>query len=119
MLGRIYRLEFSDGYFYIGSTTGTLEERKQGHKSHRLCGLRDTIKINYPLTSRFMVYLYKYGWTDPSITLIEELEVQDRRELEKKEYIEIQRVFDDAKNLNDVCAGRHRRKIKIKITDIV
>jgi hypothetical protein len=119
MRGRIYRLEFPDGYFYIGSTTGTLEQRKRDHRRHRLWGLKETIKINYPLTSRFMIYLYKYGWTDPSITLIEELEVQDRRELEKKEFHEIQRVFDDAKNLNDVCPGRHRRKIKIKITDIV
>jgi hypothetical protein len=104
-LGRIYRIDFADGYFYIGSTKHSLETRLKEHKYSRLSNLKANMEAGYKLRTRFDIYLSKYGWNNPSISLIEELMVSNRSELYQKEYCYISENYHDSKNLNARCSG--------------
>jgi hypothetical protein len=107
-IGKIYRIEFPDGYFYIGSTCRSIKRRLQEHKNDRMKNLEATLKIGYPLRSRFDMYLGKNGWNNPIIFVIQEHEVSSKKELHTLEDIEINKMYDDKYNLNDRCPGRPR-----------
>ena len=104
-LGRIYRIDFPDGYFYIGSTKDSLKARLQKHKQSRLSNLKATLESNYPIRSRFDIYLSKHGWNNPTISLIKEHVVSSTKELTTFEYTLINSVYDNTKNMNDEAAA--------------
>jgi len=83
MLGRIYKLECEDGYYYMGSTKLSLVQRLVSHKN-------DSKKI----TSNVYKHINKIGWTKVKMILIKEIEVLSLKELriEETKYI----------NLNDI-----------------
>lgn len=91
MLGRIYRLS-GNGKFYIGSTCETLARRLVRHKS----------RSNDP--DRKNASLYKYfrdlGWENAIIELIEEVEVDTRRQLLERECCHIKEAMKDDNCLN-------------------
>jgi hypothetical protein len=117
-LGRIYRIDFADGYFYIGSTKHSLETRLKEHRQSRLSNLKATLESNYPIRSRFDIYLSKYGWNNPTISLIEEHLISSTKELTTLEYALINKVYDNEKNMNDKCPGRPRLYTGGKITSL-
>jgi len=71
-MGRVYKIECDDGYFYIGSTTKTLQQRLTRHKQNAK---------KYPDRK-----LYSH-WKNVTIQLIEECEnyLQKEDELIRKE----------------------------------
>jgi len=108
-VGRIYRIDFPDGYFYIGSTKNTLEKRFTEHKYERMTKVNKLkAEGNLPMAA-FDIYLYEKGWNNPSIVLLFEINVYDKGELEYVEHILIARYINHPKNLNAVCnyIGKH------------
>ena len=89
MLGRIYKLECEDGYYYIGSTKKTLEHRLWTHKESSK-------------TKPYKVYnhINSIGWDKVKIILIKEIEVESLKELYIEEDIYI--------NLNDILCLNYR-----------
>jgi hypothetical protein len=104
-IGRIYRIDFPNGYFYIGSTKGTIHNRHVEHKRERMKNLVASLKSGYLPRTRFDMYLQKHGWNDSSISLIQECTVTSLKDLHTLEYLEIVKVIHDPKNLNDRCPG--------------
>ncbi|NBP59429.1 GIY-YIG nuclease family protein [bacterium] len=83
--GKIYKLTSSvDNYFYIGSTTRTLELRFQQHKndSKRAC-----IKA--------YDHFNTIGWDNIKITLIESITCLSKNELQQRES---ELIFDEREN---------------------
>ena len=103
--GEVYRIDFPDGHFYIGSTKHALSSRLAGHKTQRLNNLNGNLKAGYIPRTRFDIYLAKHGWNNPTITSIKKVTVNNASELHKHEYEIMQPLFYDAKNLNDRCPG--------------
>jgi hypothetical protein len=89
MLGRIYKLECNDGYYYIGSTIQTLEKRIALHKFYS--------KIR---TTKVYNYINKINWDNVKIVLIKEVEVFSLKELHIEENIYI--------NLNNILCLNER-----------
>jgi len=93
--GIIYAI-IDDGYFYIGSTTKTLEIRLIRHVS---CSKNKSFKMK----------LYKYineqrnsNWDNILIIPLETIECETNKELRDKEYEYINRHINDPLSLNDV-----------------
>lgn len=105
MRGIVYRIEFPDGYFYIGSTTKTLTRRLQEHKRERLKTAEWVQKNGYEPTTRFGIYLAKYGWNNPTISTHTICEFDTRKELYDFETSIIKKHYSDPKCLNDICRG--------------
>jgi len=91
--GIIYAI-IDDGYFYIGSTTQSLEKRLINHIS---CSKNEKYKLK----------LYKYinekrngNWNDILILPLETIECETKQELEKKEYQYIKKHINDPYCLN-------------------
>ena len=82
--GKIYKLECSDGSFYIGSTINELRVRFSGHKT-------DSKKCN----SRVYSHINDLGWNEVKIVLIEEFSCNSKLELLKKEDEYIQRELEN------------------------
>ena len=104
MLGIIYAI-IDDGYFYIGSTTETLEKRLINHIS---CSKNKKFKLN----------LYKYinekrnrNWDDIIIITLETIDCETKYELEKKEYEYIKKHIKDPYCLNTITS--HTQKFAI------
>jgi len=93
--GRIYAI-LDDEYYYIGSTTRTLEERMVSHISASKSPSHKYSK------------LYKYinnvrgGWEDIIYITLEEVECKSEHELKKIEYYYIEQLINDNKCLNHV-----------------
>jgi Uri superfamily endonuclease len=93
--GIIYAI-IDDGYFYIGSTTRSLEERLYNHI------------IDSKSESKKYSKLYKYinevrgGWVDIIYIPLETIECKTEYELKKKEYSYIQPHIGDKFCLNTV-----------------
>ena len=91
--GTIYAI-IDDGYFYIGSTTKTLEDRIQQH-------IRDS-----KTESKKYLKLYKYindvrkGWNDILYIPLETIECNSLNELENIEYSYIKPHISDIFCLN-------------------
>jgi len=102
--GIIYAI-IDDGYFYIGSTTQTLEKRLILHIS---CSKNEKYKLK----------LYKYinekknsNWNDILIISLETIECETKQELEKKEYQYIKKHIKDPFCLNTIQS--HTQKFAI------
>lgn len=91
MLGRIYKIS-GGGKFYIGSTTETLDKRLKHHRGHS----REQRKMS----SNFFKHFLELGWDNATIELIEEIEVETRKQLLERENIHIREVINDVKCLN-------------------
>jgi hypothetical protein len=94
MIGRLYRID-GGGKFYIGSTTQELKKRLKNHRSKS--------KENHRKSTPLYEHFNTIGWAAAVITLIEELEVLDRRELLKMEDIIVRKSLTDPTCLNKVC----------------
>ena len=108
-IGRIYRIDFPDGHFYIGNTKLRLNTRLLQHKKHWLKYIKDSDGIRYVSKAPFDTYLRQNGWGNPIISLVLELNVYDKTELENIEYIILRKYFYHSKNLNTVCKGESRK----------
>lgn len=89
MIGLIYRLE-GGNKFYIGSTTCTLKYRLKKHRSNS----------NERPTNNVYKHFRSIGWENAVITLIKEVQVDERRQLLEYEKDEILKVKDDENCLN-------------------
>ena len=103
-MGYIYRIDFPDNYFYIGSTKISLAKRLSDHKRNKLW----SSMFDPHSKGRFNNYVKLYGWNNPTIYMIEECCDDDRL---SKEYELISKLIDDPKNLNTICKGQSRRVI--------
>lgn len=104
-LGKIYRIDFPDNYFYIGSTKHSLKKRLQAHKRDRMNNLKASLKLGYKSRTRFDIYLEEHGWNNPTISLLEERMVNSLTELHQLENTYITKECLSLKNLNHQCAG--------------
>ena len=102
--GIIYAI-IDDGYFYISSTTQSLEKRLINHIS---CSKNEKYKLK----------LYKYinekrngNWNDILILPLETIECETKQELEKKEYQYIKKHINDPYSLNSMQS--HTQKFAI------
>lgn len=93
MIGRIYRLD-GGGKFYIGSTTCDLKYRLKKHRS----------KSNENIAKNRQIYLHfkEVGWNNVTVSIIEEFEVNSRRDLLTKECEYIKNYLDDNTCLNKI-----------------
>lgn len=94
MLGRIYKIS-GGGKFYIGSTTEILVRRLKHHRGHS----REQRKMN----SDFFKHFLELGWDNATIELIEEIEVETRKQLLERENIHIREGMND-----DMCLNMKR-----------
>jgi len=94
MIGRIYRIE-GGGKFYIGSTTQELKKRLKNHRSKS--------KEKHRKTTPLYEHFNKIGWNNATITLISELEVDNRNDLLKKEDELVRENLSDENCLNKFC----------------
>ena len=99
-MGRIYRLEFPCGSYYIGSTTVELSIRKAGHKGQSKTG-----------TSKLHQFIRTQNWSDVNIVLVEKCPCDDRETLLSKEAEHIRAARSDPKCLNSVNAYRNEFEI--------
>jgi len=111
MIGHVYRIEFPDGHFYIGSTTKSLKQRLQEHKSQKIKQDKWLLDNGWMPQTRFDMYIRKYGWNNPSIYAHTSCEVSNSstsnsNELRKIEQSVIKANFSDPKCLNDKCQGK-------------
>lgn len=99
-MGYIYRIDFPDGYFYIGSTKCKYLSKRLGqHKKDKLW----LVKEDPYSISRFVKYVKDYGWNNPKIYIIEQCLDDERTD---KEFALISKLIDNPKNLNSRCRGR-------------
>lgn len=72
--GKIYKLECSDGHFYIGSTCDTLDRRLRNHK---WCSTKSSSKL--------YKHLQQLGWDNVNIILLEPFPCETKHQLRKQE----------------------------------
>ena len=79
--GKIYKLECSDGYYYIGSTTTTLNVRLRNH----MASSKRPLCMGYKLYS----HINEIGWSNVAIVLVEAYPCNTKTELciKESEYI--------------------------------
>ena len=104
MKGIIYKIKV-DNYFYIGSTTQSLEKRLLVH-------------IQSSKNEKFKLKLYKYinekkngNWDNIIIIPLETIEFERKQELEKKEYEYIKTYIKNPYCLNTLQS--HKQKFAI------
>jgi predicted GIY-YIG superfamily endonuclease len=92
-LGKIYKLQCSDGYYYIGSTTTSLNRRLNTHKA----------SSNRDLCKNYKIYKHinQLGWNNVKILLLQEYPCKTKTELCKKETEYITREIDRSLCLNN------------------
>ena len=108
MLGRIYKLS-GGGKFYIGSTTETLKGRLKHHRSRS----NDSDRRQ----SELYIHFKNIGWEQAIIELIEEIEVETRKQLLERECIYIKESMKDPHCLNKNRPTRttHEKKEQDKV----
>jgi predicted GIY-YIG superfamily endonuclease len=88
--GKIYKVQFDDGHFYIGSTAGTLRQRWNTHKNLT--------------TTKYMSscsrYMHEVGVETARIVLIEDYPCESKEHLRRKEDEHIRSHKDDLMCLN-------------------
>lgn len=94
--GHVYRLQGSDGYYYIGSTQTSLERRLLGHRSAsvRDCGNRAAVTIHFS----------ELGWDNVTITSVQAM-ISTRAELHRAEGDLIKQCIHDPLCLNERITG--------------
>jgi hypothetical protein len=97
MVGLIYRLTSKcDGYFYIGSTMKSLDNRMKHHKAL----LKDPVRCRSPVYTHFNTV----GWdNNAEIELIQQYANVARDQLRQYEKDELMKVVD-----NPLCLNRNR-----------
>jgi hypothetical protein len=103
--GRIYRIDFQDGYFYIGRTVNSLENRLTEHKRFHMGNHKYNQEKGRCPSTRFEIYIAKYGWGNPTITEHTYCEVDSLKEMHELELLVIKVHFFDPKCLNHKCRG--------------
>ena len=88
--GKIYKLNCSDGHFYIGSTVASLSVRMNGHKQ---CAKTHPERTVYK-------HCLSIGWDDVDIELIEDYPCNSHKELVAREDYYIQQNKTNLKCLN-------------------
>jgi predicted GIY-YIG superfamily endonuclease len=91
--GKIYKLQCSDGYYYIGSTTNSLSRRLITHKAS---SKRDSCK-NYKIYK----HINQLGWNNVEILLIQEYPCSTKADLCIKETEYIACEIDNSLCLNN------------------
>ena len=96
--GKIYKLQCSDGYYYIGSTIQTLKARFTLHKrkAHQ----------EGSVNNKKFSHINELGWDNVEILLIEDYPCENKRDLEKKEQEFI--------NLNDLLCLNTQKAFQTK-----
>ena len=100
MKGQVYRIDFPDGYFYIGSSIKKLEYRLQQHKRDRMKSLKHNIETGRTPQTPFDIYLATNGWNNPTISSHTYCEFEHLREMRDIEYTVIAAYINDPKCLN-------------------
>ena len=90
--GRIYRLQCSDGKFYIGFTTKTLKQRLTAHKQKS--------REAREQSRRLYKHILNIGWENVEMELLREIEYDDRKEILQIENQYIENAFADGNCLN-------------------
>jgi Uri superfamily endonuclease len=93
MKGIIYAI-VDNGYFYIGSTTKSLEERMYTHMSDCKKKLNKYSKLYSYINN------IRGGWENIIYIILEEIECETITQLKKKEYDYIKKHVDDNLCLN-------------------
>ena len=99
-IGKIYRLECPDGYFYIGSTIQTLKDRLLSHKYN----------ITKNINTKLYNHIKQFNWTTIKITLIEEIQYKNNRELLLKESDYIEKEINNSLCLNTIIPFNKNKK---------
>jgi len=105
MNGKVYRIEFPDGHFYIGRTIRSLESRLKEHKRFHMINHEANLISGRKPHTRFEIYISKNGWNNPVISTHTHCEVNSLQELHAIETSVIKAHFSDEKCLNDKCSG--------------
>ena len=87
--GQIYKLQCTDGHFYIGSTTKSLAKRLRWHKDASVRG-----------TNRLYTHINSIGWDNVHIELIEKYSYHTINELRKQEDMYIKQHINEVLCLN-------------------
>ena len=99
--GRVYKLEFQDGYFYIGSTKQKMSYRITAHRNWMKYIYSLYKDKEYPGHNRFEYYICTYGgWTTPTITILQTCSVETIAELQNVEALYIRQEMDNPKMMN-------------------
>lgn len=99
--GRIYRLQDSEGKFYIGSTQKTLEQRFRNHRSRSSGAVHGQIPVT--------LYYGERGWDDVEIILVSEMNCT-KAELRRAEGELIKQHIGDPNCHNKNITGRGETK---------
>jgi len=97
-LGKIYKLQCSDGRFYIGSTINNLNTRLYHHKTASKNKLT-------PLYS----HIQSIGWENVEIVLLENFNCRNRTELRRRENEIIEREKE-----NQLCLNKNKAIVEQK-----
>jgi len=103
--GRVYRIEFQDGYYYLGCTEKELRARLAEHKYERMKNLKLNTDAGYMPRTRFDLYLAKNGWNEPRIMIVEGGLFDNKTKLKDREMEHIVKHYHDPKNLNAAVKG--------------
>jgi hypothetical protein len=87
--GKVYKVQFEDGHFYIGSTAGSLRQRFNNHRSAK----------NGPMSS-CSKHIQEVGKDTCRIVLVEDYPCESREHLRRKEDEHIRANRDDPLCLN-------------------
>jgi hypothetical protein len=114
----VYKIEFPDGYFYIGSSIHP-KNRFATHRRDMLSAAEYNRKNNYacyPTSyNRFERYISKNGWNNPHLHIVETVIVDSIHELQVVESAHIRSVINsDPKNLNTRIPVRTEEERKNK-----
>ena len=103
--GKIYKLQCSDGRFYIGSTINKLNVRFYHHKT-----------ASKHKNTPFYSHIQTIGWENVSIMLLEEFSCKNKTELcrRENEIIEKQRENPMCLNKNKAMIEEHDKETYMK-----
>lgn len=87
---KIYKIQCSDGYFYIGCTTNELRYRFRDHKN----------ASKKESNRRVLKHINSIGWDNAKIILIENFPCENKQQLLQKEDEHIQKHINDQFCLN-------------------
>ncbi len=105
MIGRIYKLD-GGGKFYIGSTTTQLSQR---FKKHKCKSNENTAK-----SRKVYIYFKEIGWENVQITLIKEINVNNRHEVLIHETYEVKKYIDNPNCLNSILPSLTKEERKTR-----
>lgn len=102
---KIYKLNFPNNYYYIGSTIQTLKKRFSGHKLN----YNKKQKIN-DITTKLHKKIREVGWEHINIELVEEFNYSNKSEILKKENLYLYNCINDTLCLNMILSYNDNNK---------